>query len=132
MVIGRVFIMDGALHTRSTVYSLSREIDAKADRIGLVPGLTLSAVLGLFIWRFADLLSWAEILGLGALIAASLFLGFSFAQLVIVKPSLRGSELSVAAVGTHAHVRAIAGQIVEAAHAYRQNQAERASKDLTS
>jgi len=118
---GRPILANGVLHARNTVYSLSPEIDASADPILRTSSLALAAFLLLFAGGFHDLLTPVELAVIAGFALTSLALGFSLARLVIIKPSLRGSDLSVAGYGTYRDVRRLAAEIVEAAHSPHQN-----------
>ena len=112
MMFGKADIDNGVLETRHTSYTLSEEINAKAARVFLTPALTGSVMVGLFALGCWDLLypgeKWAA---LGFVLTSVLF-GMTFARLVIVKSSLRGSELTVAGFGIYSNIRAKARGIV--------------------
>lgn len=113
-------IKNGVLYARNTFYSLSPDIDVRADPIFRTPGLVSAGFAALFGFGFRDLLYPHELLAIVAFAVVSIVLGFSFARLVIIKPSLRGSELSVAGYDTYPRIRRIAAEIAEAAQSQKE------------
>jgi len=114
-------IKNGVLYARNTFYSLSPEMDAKADPVFRTPGMVGAALAALFGFGFRDLLDPHELLAIAGLVVASIAFGFTVARLVIIKQSLRGSELSVAGFGTYPRMLAIAAEIVETVQAKKED-----------
>ncbi len=115
MILGNVSIENGVLRANHTFYNLSEPIDAKADRIFQVPGYMGAGLVGLFGAGFFDLLTNLERLAVAIIFAACVFASRNIAHLIIVKSALRGSELSIATVGTYPHIRRLADEIVTTA-----------------
>lgn len=121
MFIRNLQIKNGVLYARNTFYSLSPEIDVRADPIFRTPGLVSAGLAILFGFGFHDLLYLHELFVIAGFVVASIAIGFSSARLVIIKPSLRGSELSVAGYDTYPRIRQIAAEIVEAAQSQKEH-----------
>lgn len=114
MIIGTLRIGTNSLHTHRDSYVLSAITAVSTRRPWLGAGLTVAALCGGFGLAFHDILTSSELLTLGAVGAFSLGIGLTFGQLRLISRDLRGSELSDAIYGTHAHLSALRLEIVHA------------------
>lgn len=121
MFIRNLTIKNGVLHARNTFYSLSPDIDVRADPIFRTPGLVSAGFAALFGLGFRELLYPQELLAIAVFATVSIAIGFCFTRLVIIKPSLRGSELSVAGYDTYPRIRRVAAEIVETAQTQKEH-----------
>ncbi|MEM1149534.1 MAG: hypothetical protein AAGI03_03120 [Pseudomonadota bacterium] len=117
MILGSVTITDRAVETHRDSYMLDRITVVSVRRPFFAGGLLFAAGLSGFAWSFADLLYPSEIVTLAALATFCLIAGWLTGQLQLLSRDLRGSELSMAVLGTYGHLNRIRRQITAAMQA---------------
>ncbi|MCR9089223.1 MAG: hypothetical protein NXH97_21070 [Rhodobacteraceae bacterium] len=114
MTLGSISVTDRAVETHRDSYVLDRITVVSVRRPFFVPGLLFAAGIAGFTIAFVDLLYPGEILGFAGVTLACLIVGRVTGQLQLLSRDLRGSELSMAMLGTYGHLNRIRRQITAA------------------
>lgn len=113
MILGTLEIGNGVLNTHNDSYALSPNTNLSVLRPYRAPGIVVGALLSTFGFGFYDLLLPAELFGIAVCATAIFLFGNTFAHLVIINRELRGSDLSVAVIGTYGHLNRIRREIAQ-------------------
>lgn len=113
MLIGSVRVEGEVVVTHNTSYALDNIAAISARRPLLAFGVMVMVGAAGLILSFGDLLYMTEIVVLGALGAAGMFVGLTFGQLKLHSLALKGNEVSDVLYGTYHRLNEVRAEIDE-------------------